>query len=168
MNISSFSGFIVERIISGGQTGVDRAALDVCLKLNVAHGGWCPRGRRAEDGVIAACYQLVETKSDDYSERTKLNIQDSTGTLIIVPSLPLMVNDGTVLTMEHVKKLNKPHYILDLSKADQQESQLLAWLHAHKIVVLNVAGPRESQANGIYDGAFGFLEKFIINYFRVL
>src|SRR3990167_717761 len=77
---------MLKKIISGGQTGVDRAALDVSIKMGIPHGGWCPRGRAAEDGIIAEHYNLIETNSGDPSERTKLNIQDSDGTLILVTS----------------------------------------------------------------------------------
>ena len=73
----------IAKIISGGQTGVDRAALDVAIQLGIPHGGWCPRGRRSEDGCIPLCYDLTETTTDDYRERTRLNIQDAHGTLIL-------------------------------------------------------------------------------------
>ena len=108
---------MIEKIIAGGQTGIDRAALDVAIELNIPHGGWCPQGRLAELGqTIPEKYLLQETKTSDYSERTKLNIQDSDGTLILVPELPLTIKDGTLLTIKQVEEKNKPHLIFDLSK----------------------------------------------------
>ena len=149
------------KIISGGQTGVDRAALDVAICLNIPHGGWCPKGRKAEDGAIDKRYQLLETISDDYSERTKENINDASGTLIIVPSLPLSVNDGTVLTINYVQEIKKPYYILDLENAEKHVQPLLTWLSENNIVILNIAGPRESQAPGVYAEAYQFLKALL-------
>lgn len=135
--------------MSGGQTGVDRAALDVAMQLRIDVGGWCPKGRLAEDGLIALHYPLIETPSAEYAERTCFNIRDSDGTLIIVPALPLSVTDGTVLTIDEVKRINKPYYILDASK-NCIPSELVAWAVQNKIRTLNIAGPRESQSPGIY------------------
>lgn len=153
---------MIQKIISGGQTGVDRAALDVSIKLNIPHGGWCPKGRKAEDGVISAQYNLIETESDDYSERTKANINDSSGTLIVVPSLPLNVNDGTILTIDYVNQVKKPYYILDMMKSHQQEPSVLMWIKKNNITILNIAGPRESQSPGVYFQAYQFLEEFLL------
>lgn len=141
---------MIEKIVSGGQTGVDRAALDVAIKLNISHGGWCPRGRKAEDGVLTEQYCLCETDSDEYSERTKLNIRDSDGTLILVPSTPIKVTDGTILTITEVKEKNKPYLIIDLAKDTDAISKIIEWAEMNKIRVLNFAGPRESQSPGIY------------------
>lgn len=139
----------LKKIIAGGQTGVDRAALDVALAINIAHGGWCPKGRCAEDGVIPARYHLWETSSNDYSERTRLNIETADGTLILVPSLPLSVTDGTQLTIQLVQQKNKPHLIVDLSSS-YNVAEVLTWLSDNDIEILNIAGPRESQSVGIY------------------
>lgn len=98
---------MLKKIISGGQTGVDRAALDAAILLKIPHGGWCPKGRLSEVGKIPDKYLLKETESSDYSERTKLNIHDSDGTLIFVPSTPIKVTDGTLLTIQKSKvKIN--------------------------------------------------------------
>lgn len=148
-------------IISGGQTGVDRAALDSARHLRIPHGGWCPKGRKAEDGRIADIYHLKETKSDDYSERTKSNIADSDGTLIIVMKTPIEVTDGTILTIQEVKDKNKPFLIIDLSSKDDLSLVVKEWILENKIDVLNVAGPRESQAPGIYDLALKFMNKLL-------
>lgn len=116
---------MITKIVSGGQTGVDRAALDVAIKLGISHGGWCPRGRVAEDGCIPNRYHLQcpigeneDTEGDIYTERTKLNIQDSDATLILVPALSLLetISDGTNLTIQEVKSRNKPYFIVDFSE----------------------------------------------------
>lgn len=105
------------KIISGGQTGVDRAALDVAIEMKIPYGGWCPKGRLAELGTtIPTKYILQETTSAKFEERTKLNIRDSDGTLILVPETPIKVTDGTILTIEEVKFVHKPFLIIDLSK----------------------------------------------------
>jgi hypothetical protein len=137
------------KIISGGQAGVDRAALDAAIDLGLAQGGWCPKGRLAEDGVISDRYSLLETDSADVSVRTIRNIKTADATLILVPSLPLTVTDGTVLTIEKVKALHKPYLILNLSKALQLKT-VSQWFEKYHVVILNVAGPRESQSPGIY------------------
>lgn len=141
---------MIESIISGGQTGVDRAALDSAIALNIKHNGWCPKGRKAEDGEISSHYHLQETESEDYSERTLLNIEHSDGTLIFVPSLPITVNDGTILTIKEVYAKKKPHLIIDLSQQHDITNILKAWILKNNIKILNVAGPRESQCPGVY------------------
>lgn len=135
----------VQQIISGGQTGVDRAALDVALAAEIPCGGWCPAGRRAEDGAVPARYPLRETGEYSYEIRTRRNIQDSDGTLII-STQPL--TGGTALTRKLARELDKPLLIVEptglfLSELIEQ------WLKDHKIRVLNVAGPRESTSPGI-------------------
>jgi len=156
------------KIVSGGQTGVDRAALDVAIKLEINYGGWCPKGRKAEDGIIPINYQMSETASDDYSERTKLNIRDSDGTLIFVPSMPIKVTDGTILSINEVNDKHKPYFIMDLSNEfDIRTCTLFRdWISENNIRTLNVAGPRESQAPGIHNKSFECLVdliKFVFN-----
>jgi hypothetical protein len=139
----------LERIVSGGQTGVDRAALDVARELLIPRGGWCPRGRRAEDGVIPAGYELQETLSPGYPQRTEWNIRDSDGTLILTCGRP---RGGTALTLRLARKLAKPFLVLDLD-GDPGPVELREWVESHHIRVLNVAGPRESGLPGIYSQA---------------
>jgi hypothetical protein len=148
---------MIEVIFSGGQTGVDRAALDAALRYGVKHGGWCPKGRRAEDGVIHDKYLLQETETDDYSERTKKNIQDSDATLIFVPKLPLEVKDGTVLTIQEIESKRRKHLIVDLSSIQDIGEAIVKWIRDNDIKILNIAGPRESQAKGIYQTVFDLL-----------
>ena len=134
-----------ERIVSGGQTGVDRGALDAALALGIPHGGWCPHGRLAEDGPIPDRYTLVETDSPDYRERTERNVLDSQGTLILYQG-PL--RGGTKLTAELAKKYRRACLIVDLDEP-LPASEVRNWLRATRLGVLNVAGPRESQSPGI-------------------
>ena len=102
---------MIKKIISGGQTGVDRAGLDAAIQHNISHGGWCPRGRRAEDGTIDTRYQLVETASHDYSQRTEFNVRDTDGTLILNMGT---LDGGTAFTARVAESIPKPCLILDL------------------------------------------------------
>ncbi len=145
------------RIVSGGQTGVDRAALDVALALDIRCGGWCPRGRRAEDGVIPARYPLRETSSADYAPRTAQNVQDADATLILVCGSP---SGGTALTIEIARRAERPCLIVDLEQPPPA-SEVRRWLKRHASGTLNVAGPRESGCPGIYDKAAAFLRALL-------
>ena len=145
----------LQKIVSGGQTGVDRAALDVAMELDIPCGGWCPAGRRAEDGRIEACYPLQETESYRYDVRTRQNITDSDGTLII-SSAPL--TSGTDLTRKIALKTDKP--LLIIAPDTLFDAELIdPWLKEHRITVLNVAGPRESSSPGIYQQATTILKE---------
>jgi hypothetical protein len=140
----------VKMIISGGQTGVDRAALEVAIELDIPHGGWCPRGRLAEDGPIAKHYKLKETASRLYYVRTELNVKEATGTLILFRG---KLTSGTALTQKYAIRQHKPCLCLNLqlmSSADVA-ARIRAWLIDNRIQILNVAGPRASSAPGIGD-----------------
>lgn len=143
----------VEKIVSGGQTGADRAGLDAALALGLAVGGWCPRGRRAEDGRIPDRYPLEETESAAYRVRTRLNVRDSDATLILCRGPP---TGGTRLTAAIARRMGRPLRIADLSRRAQAPAAA-AWLRRHGVRRLNVAGPRESQAPGIGAEARRFL-----------
>ncbi len=147
--------FHITKIISGGQTGVDRAALDVALELGIPCGGWCPKGRRAEDGVIPACYPLMEINSKDYRVRTRRNVRDSDGTLILTRG-PL--SGGTALTRRLAKEMDKPCLVVDLTQRPLA-SDVCAWIASNGIRTLNVAGPRESTQSGIYFQGKKFLRR---------
>jgi len=136
---------VVERVISGGQTGVDRAALDVALELGIPCGGWCPRGRAAEDGRIPERYPLVETPSHGYAQRTEWNVRDADATLVLHRG---RVRGGTALTVAVARRLDRPCLTVDLA-ARPDPAEVAAWLEEHRVVALDVAGPRESQAPGI-------------------
>lgn len=140
---------LVRRIVSGGQTGVDRAALDWALASGVAHGGWCPRGRRAEDGPIAERYALLETESASYAERTRRNVREADATLILTVG-PLA--GGTLLTQRVATAAGKPCLVtrLDSPYAQGEAQRILEWLGADALLVLNVAGPREQSRPGVH------------------
>ena len=141
------------RIVSGGQTGVDRAALDVALELGMACGGWCPAGRRAEDGPIAPRYPLTETASADYAERTARNVADADATLVITGA---RLSGGTLLTVEAALRAGQPCLVVDLRQA-ADPAAVREWLALTAPATLNVAGPRESALPGIHDQARAFL-----------
>jgi len=159
----------IEKIISGGQTGVDRAALDIAIELGIPYGGTCPKGRLDENGVIPEKYiHLQEVKGefdnevDNYAARTISNIIDSDGTLIMVPAIPLpkKIKDGTVLTIKEVEKNMKPYLVIDLSEAASANTQLIRnWVANNKIKIINIAGPRESTWPGIYSASLVLLKK---------
>jgi hypothetical protein len=152
---ADFAGSV--KIVSGGQTGVDRAALDVALALDLPHGGWCPRGRRAEDGPIGPEYALVETESAEYPVRTERNIIDSDGTLIIFRGR--MVG-GTSLTRKLANKHKKPVFSANLALPPAVDA-ICRWLSDNQISILNVAGPRESTSPGIYRQAEALLRQLL-------
>lgn len=135
----------LEKIVSGGQTGADRAALDVALSAKLATGGWVPHGRRAEDGRIPARYAgLVETDASNYEHRTALNVRDSDATLVFSFGEP---SGGTALTRKLALASGKPCLQVDLDAvgSDEAAERIRAWLAEHGIRVLNVAGPRASR-----------------------
>jgi hypothetical protein len=138
----------VRKIVSGGQTGADRGALDAAIDLGLDHGGYCPAGRRAEDGRVPDHYHLVETASADYAVRTERNVVESDGTLLVTHGPP---QRGSALTAELAGRHLRPFLHIDL---DRQTSELAIaaireWLCESGIRVLNVAGPRESGCVGI-------------------
>ena len=145
----------LEKIISGGQTGADRGALDFAISVGLPHGGWCPLGRRAEDGPIPKHYQLKETWSGDYSTRTSFNVRDSCGTLIFM----FRPSPGSTLTVAKCNHFGRPFKKVLLSPRPDLEvgvglanlsiNDLAGWIIAHNIRVLNVAGHRESVMPGI-------------------
>jgi hypothetical protein len=139
------------KIISGGQTGADRAALDWALERGVPHGGWCPKGRWAEDGTIQSHYRLEETPSDSVDERTEWNVRDSDGTVIL--SIGEVLAGGSKLTLEIARRLNKPVIHLARSGSLLNPPMLLrCFIDQNQITVLNVAGSRVSKESEV--GAF--------------
>ena len=176
---------LIQKIISGGQTGVDRAALDVSIRLGIPVGGWCPRDRWAEDGPISLSYPLVETDSSDPAARTLLNVQNSDGTLVIAPDpdsdrISLRASPaispatspgispatspgispatfpGTVLAIDEARRLGKP--VLLCNPVDLTSARsAFEWIVRERIDILNIAGPRSSEQSGIYGLAARFL-----------
>jgi len=148
----------VDKIVSGGQTGVYRAALDVAIELDIPHGGWCPQGRRAEDGRINEKYALTETPSRDYFQRTEWNVRGSDATLIFTHDT---VEGGTAATVDYARQHDKPFLIIDLSDPSSQSIAIKTartWLNKHHVQILNVAGPRHSKQPAIYQQSREFLQ----------
>lgn len=141
------------RIVSGGQTGVDQAALDAALQCELPCGGWVPRGRRTENGPLSPRYPLREARSSGYAERTWLNVRDAAATLVLTGGEP---TGGTALTITFARRLGKPLLVLDLN-TDPDPADVSDWLRRHRIGVLNIAGPRESTCPGIQSRAEAFL-----------
>lgn len=148
------------RVVTGGQTGVDRAALDVALRLDLPVGGWCPRGRLAEDGPLHPRYPLTESETDDYAERTRLNVRDSDGTLVLSMGEP---TGGTAWTLVCCRLEHRPVHCVRLGPEARVEP-VWAWLRFHGIRALNIAGPRESIEAGVYALASQFLDTLLSRY----
>lgn len=147
-------------IISGGQTGVDRAALDFAIRHHIPCEGWCPKGRKAEDGIIPIHYPLKEMHTASYADRTRQNILDSDATLILIQDL---MDPGTKLTHKLCKDLKKQVHFQVLE--DQRAvANTLKWIILTQARRLNVAGPRESLAPGIYFKALQFFEKLSLEF----
>jgi hypothetical protein len=181
---------MIERIVSGGQTGVDRAALDAARAWGIPCGGWCPAGRGAEDGIIPDIYPLRETPvdpragapADSHAERTRFNVRDSDATLIIAPAPCRDLKGGTRTTIDAARELAKPLLVieLDLGELDpgvldpgeldfgvaplgEALGRLGEWVGSEAVCVLNVAGPRESEHKGISRAARNFLDRYFRN-----
>ncbi len=142
--------------MSGGQTGVDRAALDVAMKWGIPYAGWCPAGRWAEDGPIPERYLLKATPLADPAQRTVWNVRDSDGLLILCGSIK---SEGTLLAQHTASELNHPIYHLEMGEAVRP---LVEWIQTLKSGTVNVAGPRESEQSGAYEQAFYLMEKLAI------
>jgi hypothetical protein len=147
----------VEKIVSGGQTGVDQGALDAALELGLEHGGWCPRGRIAEDGIIPTRFALKESHSAKYAVRTRQNVVDSDATLILFQG---ELSGGTALTQRLASTHGRPLLLVDLDQPLDLQS-VRNWVDHHQIRILNVAGPRESNFPGVAQRAREFLRKLM-------
>jgi len=147
------------KIISGAQTGVDRAALDAAIACSLDYGGAIPRGRLAEDGPIDKRYaKLTELKSDDYAVRTRRNVRDADATLILCPGLP---EGGTALTEGIACELGRPVLVVDIDKETSRSAIKLvrAWLNVRAPAIINIAGPRESRYPGLYTRVYDMLKE---------
>lgn len=148
---------MIEKIVSGGQTGVDQAALAMASEAGLTIGGWCPKGGLDANGVcVLNTYPtLKQASTPDPNERTMLNIDDSDGTLIIVPRYPLpeSIVDGTRLTIDYAVQQKKPYLIISLSDKTKAVETILYWIDQNNIRVLNIGGPRESSSPGIHQEA---------------
>jgi hypothetical protein len=153
----------LKKIISGGQTGVDRSALDAALENGLETGGWCPPGRIADDGIIPSHFPLTETPDDrspdapdiPRSLRTEWNVRDSDGTLIIIQTREI-TDPGTTWTIKCAKRNKKPHLLVKLP--DPEAADLIRrWIIKHQIRILNIAGPSEKTSPGIYQATKNLL-----------
>ena len=158
---------MITKIISGGQIGADRGGLDAAIHCDLPHGGWCPRGRKAEDGVIPVEYHLTEISSAEYLPRTKTNVVDSDATVIFTYG-PL--SGGSLKTMTYAHHLEKPYHEVDLLRTEQKKAvvKIMRWLAGDERLndydayvaypplacILNVAGSRETHAPGIQAAVF--------------
>lgn len=148
------------KIISGGQTGIDRVALDAALESGLEHGGWCPKGRLAEDGTIPQIYRLRETQSENYAVRTEKNVMDSDGTLVIHVGT---MRGGTALTVRLAARHGKPCFQLDFDEIRNIDdfgpeiARIRGWIQSNAIKTLNVAGPRQSSWPSLSTQVYPFL-----------
>ncbi|MGD8449057.1 MAG: putative molybdenum carrier protein [Desulfobacterales bacterium] len=148
---------MVSKIISGGQTGADRAALDVAIQLGISHGGWIPKGRLTENGTLDDKYHLKEMASPNYNKRTEQNVIDSDGTLLISHG---KLTGGSEYTRDMALRHGRPWLHIDLDKTESFRAvkKIISWLSEHEIKILNVAGPRASKDPSIYLPTFDILE----------
>lgn len=153
----------VDKVVSGGQTGADRAGLDAAIELGFETGGWVPKGRLAEDGVVPESYStLRETDSAHYPERTELNVRDSDCTVIVSRGA---LSGGSQLTMDLARRHDKPVIHIDLSSLsiDEASATLEHWLAQNGCEVINIAGPRASSDRQIYELVKGLLVAVLSN-----
>ena len=148
------------KIVSGGQTGVDRAALDVALQTGIECGGWCPEGRLAEDGAIPILYRLTELKGGGYNARTKQNVIDSDGTIIIYFDT---ISGGTKQTLLFCLKLKKPYLLIDATKLlpEYAAERIYKFVVINSLAILNVAGPRASSVPIAYNYTLEVITAFL-------
>ena len=168
---------MITKIISGGQTGADRGGLDAAIRCGLPHGGWCPQGRKAEDGAIPSKYHLNEMASHEYLPRTKANVFDSDATVIFTYGPP---TGGSLKTISYAHHLKKPHHHVDLLRTTPKDAvnELMMWLAGDEQLndydeyeavppplacILNVAGSRESQAPGIQGAVFQIMVKLLMD-----
>ena len=154
------SNSVLNKIVSGGQTGVDQAALVAAIAMGLDHGGWCPAGRRSERGRIPVVFQLTETFERNYTVRTEKNVIDSDATMILFRD---ELTGGTLLTERLTLKHDRPVLCVDLNNDSFEESidRIKAWLDRYSVQTLNVAGPRESTSRGIQSQAEAFMRRLI-------
>jgi hypothetical protein len=149
---------MIKKIVSGGQTGADRAGLDIAIRWGFPHGGWCPKGRKAENGPISSQYQLVETPSASYLQRTEWNVRDSDATVIF--TIAATLTGGSKRTEEFATKHRKPCLHLPRHSSSYEPTALILqrFVEANGVQVLNVAGTRASKEPDVWKFAYETLE----------
>lgn len=154
------NGFKLKKIISGGQTGADRAALDFAIERDIPYGGWVPKGRKTEDGTLPVKYHLQEMPTPNYSKRTEQNVLDADGTVIVSHGF---LTGGSALTREFAIQHHKHWIHIDLNELSLQDAaeKLSSWLMETELTVLNVAGPKAGKDPGIYDAVMRLLKETI-------
>lgn len=152
---------MIQIIISGGQTGADRAALDFAMKHGIPHGGWVPKGRKTEDGTLLEKYHLQEMATGSYSKRTEKNVLNSDGTLIVSHGL---LTGGSALTTGFAEHHGKPWIHIDLETTSYPEAanMIREWIKRKSIKVMNVAGARASKDPMIYQATMDLLDAALI------
>jgi hypothetical protein len=148
---------MIKRIISGGQTGVDQAALDAAIKLDIPHGGWVPKGRKTENGPLPDKYEMLETATSKYAGRTEQNVIDSDGTLIITRG---SLTEGSEYTRSMAMKHNRPWLHIDLNKKPKFHAAtiIMTWIEENGVEILNIAGSRASKDPAIYSDVINIIE----------
>ena len=151
---------MIKKIISGGQTGADQAGLDVAIELGIPHGGWIPKGRKTEKGILPAKYKLTEMNSTSYPKRTEKNVLDSNGTVIFTTG---SLTGGSALTRQFANKHNRSVLHINFAKMPIEEAAatVSTWIESQNIEVLNVAGSRASKNHNIYQNTKTVLEQVI-------
>ena len=152
---------MIQKIISGGQTGADRAALDFAIKHGIPYGGWVPKGRKTEDGTLPEKYHLQEMPTGQYSKRTEKNVLDSDGTLILSHGL---LTGGSALTTGFAEHHGKPWIHIDLEMTSYPEAAIMIreWVGRNSITIMNVAGARASKDPMIYQAVMDLLDAAFI------
>jgi hypothetical protein len=157
----------LKKIISGAQTGADRAGLDFAISNGIRHGGWVPKGRIAEDGIVPLKYNVKEHKSEKYPPRTAANIHDADVTIIFTGNV---LERGCLLTANLCKSMNKPYLIINIEEMVENSTfsveriKIITWLDKIKPKILNIAGSRESKLPGIYKRVKDLLQAVYISY----
>lgn len=150
---------MLQKIVSGGQTGADRAGLDAAIEAGIPVGGYCPKGRMAEDGIVPERYPLIELTKGGYKARTEKNVVESDGTLIFNVG---KLTGGTKLTVKYAVKHCRPFLVVQLDENPHPET-VTQWLEGNDILTLNVAGPRESKfPQGVYQQSLFFLREMLL------
>ena len=144
---AEYASMGIAKIISGGQTGADRAGHDVALLHDFPHGGWWPKGRKAEDGPIDAKYEVTETPSANYLQRTEWNVRDTDGTIVF--TMAEEITGGSMRTIDCAKKHQKPCLHVSKAGSNEPESEVTDFIKQHGVKLLNIAGSRESKEPGI-------------------